>query len=69
MREGWKCPHCGKAHGPHVDTCPGGGTGGIDGDGGMTMSQFYADLVNGQTRLDPEFEAVWSQNVEKLYEN
>lgn len=22
MREGWKCPNCGKAHGPHVDTCP-----------------------------------------------
>lgn len=22
MSEGWKCPNCGKAHGPHVDTCP-----------------------------------------------
>ena len=22
MTEGWKCPNCGKAHGPHVDTCP-----------------------------------------------
>jgi hypothetical protein len=22
MAEGWKCPNCGKAHGPHVDTCP-----------------------------------------------
>jgi len=20
---GWLCPSCGKAHGPHVDTCPG----------------------------------------------
>ena len=22
MRDGWKCPNCGKAHGPHVATCP-----------------------------------------------
>lgn len=22
MNQGWKCPNCGKAHGPHVDTCP-----------------------------------------------
>lgn len=22
MSEGWKCPACGGAHGPHVDTCP-----------------------------------------------
>lgn len=22
MREGWKCPNCGKAHGPHIATCP-----------------------------------------------
>lgn len=22
MQQGWKCPNCGKAHGPHVDTCP-----------------------------------------------
>lgn len=21
--QGWKCPNCGKAHGPHVNTCPG----------------------------------------------
>lgn len=22
MSDGWKCPNCGKAHGPHIDTCP-----------------------------------------------
>lgn len=22
MPKGWQCPNCGKAHGPHVDTCP-----------------------------------------------
>ena len=22
MNEGWKCPNCGKAHAPHVQTCP-----------------------------------------------
>jgi hypothetical protein len=22
MSFGWKCPNCGKAHGPHVQTCP-----------------------------------------------
>jgi len=22
VSEGWKCPHCGKAHGPQVETCP-----------------------------------------------
>lgn len=22
MKEGWKCPNCGKAHAPHVQTCP-----------------------------------------------
>lgn len=22
MDEGWKCPNCGKAHGPMVQTCP-----------------------------------------------
>ncbi len=22
MNEGWKCPACGKAHAPHVQTCP-----------------------------------------------
>ena len=22
MNEGWKCPCCGKAHAPHVVTCP-----------------------------------------------
>ena len=22
MSEGWKCPNCGGAHGPHVDSCP-----------------------------------------------
>lgn len=21
-KHGWMCPQCGKAHGPHVDTCP-----------------------------------------------
>jgi uncharacterized OB-fold protein len=21
-REGWKCPNCGKAHGPQMQTCP-----------------------------------------------
>lgn len=21
--KGWMCPSCGRAHGPHVDTCPG----------------------------------------------
>jgi len=20
--KGWMCPQCGKAHGPHIDTCP-----------------------------------------------
>lgn len=20
--QGWKCPNCGKAHAPHVETCP-----------------------------------------------
>lgn len=29
MREGWKCPNCGRAHWPHIDTCP-GGTGGVE---------------------------------------
>lgn len=37
MSDGWKCPNCGKTHGPHVDTCPGGGTEGIEGDGGTTV--------------------------------
>ena len=22
MSDGWRCPCCGSAHGPHVDTCP-----------------------------------------------
>lgn len=22
MNTGWNCPACGRAHGPHVDTCP-----------------------------------------------
>lgn len=22
MNQGWSCPHCGKAHGPDVVTCP-----------------------------------------------
>ena len=22
QKQGWMCPQCGKAHGPHVDTCP-----------------------------------------------
>jgi len=22
MNEGWKCPNCGKAHAPHIETCP-----------------------------------------------
>lgn len=26
MADGWKCPNCGKAHGPHVDTCPAAAT-------------------------------------------
>ena len=26
MSKGWLCPQCGKAHGPHVDTCPDGGS-------------------------------------------
>ena len=22
MNQGWSCPNCGKAHAPHVQTCP-----------------------------------------------
>lgn len=25
-KTGWMCPQCGKAHAPHVDTCPDGGS-------------------------------------------
>jgi hypothetical protein len=34
-KEGWNCPKCGGAHGPHVPTCPV-----ILGDGNGTVTPF-----------------------------
>ncbi len=33
------------------------------------LAAVFADLAAQQTRLPPEFEAVWAENVEDLYED
>ena len=32
------------------------------------LLQIYRDLAEANTRLPPEFERVWSENIEELYE-
>lgn len=54
MREGWKCPSCGKAHGPHIDTCPGGRTKTVYGTGTVEHDDHTAPRLRRPIPVPPD---------------
>lgn len=53
---GWKCPHCGRAHGPHVDTCP-TQIGGVSIDT-RTSFEIKGEILEGPIAVDDRG-AIW----------
>lgn len=51
MTEGWKCPNCGKAHAPHIDTCPEPGR--------VTITSTFYPRVFHDGPTPPVFQADW----------